>query len=275
MVKPQYGMESDDADEGESEGIDLQRVLQIAGFIARAPRRHPRLAIATLVTVASLGLVLAATTPNTYRASVKLQVQRGVAIRALTSKNDKLQQMEWENPTKDVQAMILRHDNLVALAKEANLVERFYQTRPASLRFKDKIMAYFSAPPSDDDKLKRMVYTLETRLSADAPDETTVIINVDWTNAAIAYELLTLVQKNFEEARYDSDVAVIKDSVAVLEDHANAESALVDTEIVAYQKTMAERTPPPPPRNPQAGAPPAPRRVRRKRSRRGLPGFPA
>jgi len=243
MVKPQYGTESADGDEGEAEGIDLQRVLQIAGFVTRAPRRHPLLAIVVFVTVASLGLALAAVTPNTYRASVKLQVQRSLAIRALTSTNEKLQQIEWESPTKDVQGMILRRDNLVALAKEANLVERFYQTRPASLRFKDKIMAYLSSPPSDDDKLKGMVYTLESRLTAEAPDDTTVIISVDWTNPAIAYELVTLVQKNFEEARYDSDVAVIKDSVAVLEEHAKAESAHVDAEIVAYQKTVAERVP--------------------------------
>jgi hypothetical protein len=240
---PQFRMESD-AEEGE--GIDLERLKELGGFMVRAPRRHPLLAAIVFLTVAGLGLVIAATMPSTYRASIKLVVQRAFAIRALTAGNDKISQLEWESPTKGVQEMILRRDNLVALAKDANLVERSYQTRAAPLRLKDAITTYLFGAMSDDDKLKIMVYTLEAKLEADTPDDATVIINADWSNAAIAYDLVRLVQKNFEEARYDSDVAVINDSVAVLEDRAKQESAHLDAEIEAYQKTVAERMPPAP-----------------------------
>jgi uncharacterized protein involved in exopolysaccharide biosynthesis len=241
---PHFGTESVASEEGEGEGIDLERIKELGGFVARAPRRHPLLAAAVFVIVASLGLTLAATMPSTYRASVKLLAQRNIAIRALTSQNEKLSQMEWESPTKGIQDMILRRENLVSLAKDANLVERSSQTRSASLRLKDRITTYFFGPISDEDKLKGMVYTLESRLSAETADDSSVLISAEWSNPNIAYDLVKLVQKNLEEARYDSDVAVINDSVAVLEEHAKQESAHVDAEIQAYQKTVAERLPP-------------------------------
>ncbi len=242
---PHFGMETQNAEAGEGEGIDVDRLREMAGFVARAPRRHPVLATVVFLVIASLGLTIAAAMPATYRASVKLLIQRSSAIRALTSANQQLQQMEWENPTKNIQEMIMRRDNLVALVRDANLTERVAQTRPAALRFKDAVMAQISGPMTDDDKQKAMVYTLETKLNTEVlPDEATVVISVDWSNPAIAYDLVTLVQKNFEGARYDSDVAVINDSVAVLEDHAKRESAHVDAEIAAYQQVVATRAVP-------------------------------
>jgi uncharacterized protein involved in exopolysaccharide biosynthesis len=260
---PNFGTESVATEEGEGEGLDLERIKELGGFVARAPRRHPLLAALVFVTVAGLGLTIAATMPSTYSASVKLLAQRTIAIRALTSQNEKLSQMEWESPTKGIQGMILRRENLVALAKDANLVERSSQTRSASLRFKDRIMTYLFGPVSDEDRLKGMVYTLESKLSADTPDDSTVLITADWSDPNIAYDLVRLVQKNFEEARYDGEVAVINDSVAVLEEHSKQESAHVDAEIAAYQKTVAERLPPAmlrlpgaPARSPGAGGAP-------------------
>jgi len=73
--------------EAESEGIDLDQIRELTGFVLRATRRHPKLATATFVTVAALGLTVSATMPRTYSAQVKLLAQRGSAIRMLSSSN--------------------------------------------------------------------------------------------------------------------------------------------------------------------------------------------
>jgi uncharacterized protein involved in exopolysaccharide biosynthesis len=234
------GLDREAAEDGESGGLDFEQVREIAGFVLRAVRRHPKLAVLTFAVVAALGVTVSLTMPRTYNSRVKLLGQRGTAMRILTSPIPGMEQVD--NPTRNVTSMIMRRDNLVALAKDAKLAERFDETRSAPLRLKDYVMAKLNGPPSEDDKLQAMVFTLENRLDVLTDEPTsTVIISVDWANPRVAYDLVTLVQKNFLEARYDSDVAVVNDSIAVLEDHGKSELARVDAELEEYQRLVAEK----------------------------------
>ena len=227
--------------EAESEGIDLDQFREMAGFVLRATRRRATLAMATFVTIAALGLTVSATMPRTYSAEIKLLAQRGSAIRMLSSSNP-YNMENVDNPTKNVGAMITRRDNLVALAKEADLVRRFDETRPAAMRLKDHVFAALFGPMSAEDKQKAMTFTLERNLTVTvSPDDATVVINVDWSNPGIAYDLVTLVQKNFLEARYDSDIGMVNESIGVLEEHAKNELAHVDAELDAYQKIVVAK----------------------------------
>jgi uncharacterized protein involved in exopolysaccharide biosynthesis len=227
------------AEEAEPEGMNLERLAEIAGFVLRAARRHPVLASLTFVVVAALGITISAIMPRTYSATVKILAQRVSAIRMIASPNPQID----DNPTKNVAAMITRRDNLLSLVKEANLVERNRATRSAALKLKDRVFSKLLGPASDEDMQLALAQTLEQRLEVATPDDTSLTITVDWSNPQLAYDLVTLVQKNFLEARYDADVAVVTESIAVLEERAKAELANVDTELEEYQKVMAERTP--------------------------------
>ena len=174
--------------------------------------------------------------PRTYSSQVKLLARRSPLIRPNSQNGPE------ENPTKNVSAMIMRRDNLVQLAKEENLLERTAQTRSAALLFKDRVLGSLFGPTADADKLRMLVLSLEGRLTVEVEkDDATVDITVDWANPQIAYDLVTRVQKNFLELRYDSDVAAINDSVAVLEEHAKSELAVVDADLAEYQKILADR----------------------------------
>lgn len=232
---PYVGMDQDASDQGESEGIDLESIQERVGFVLRAARRRIGLAALTFIVVAGLGLTVSVTMPRTYSAQVKLLARRSPLIRP----NPQLE----DNPTKNVAAMIMRRDNLVQLAKEENLAERFAQTRSAPLRLKDRVIASLFGAPSEEARLHQMVFTLEQKLNVEIEkDDATVDITVDWASPQIAYDLVTRVQKNFLELRYDSDVAAINDSVAVFEEHAKSELAVVDKELDEYQKLLAQRT---------------------------------
>jgi hypothetical protein len=162
--------------------------------------------------------------------------QRASAIRTLTSPNPGMD----DSPTKNVATMITRHDNLLALVKEANLVERHRLTRPPFLKMRDRLYAKVLGAPSDEDMQVALAQTLETRLNVEATDDTNLAITVEWSNPQLAYDLVTLVQKNFLEARYDSDVAVITESIEVLEEHAKSELSHVDSELEDYQKVLGD-----------------------------------
>ncbi|HLK37274.1 MAG TPA: hypothetical protein VKU41_11020 [Polyangiaceae bacterium] len=242
MVDEEDHVGAEDASEGESEGIDLEQILEVAGFVLRSGRRRPKIATATFLLVASLGVAVAAVMPRTYSSEVKLLAQRPSTIRMLSGSNP-FGMEAVDNPTRNIAAMITRRDNIVTLAKESNLVKRFQETRPAPLRAKDRVMSALFGPPSDEGMLASMVAQLEAKLDVETDEPTsTVTIKVDWSNPRIAYDLVTLVQKNFLEARYDSDVAVINDSISVLEDHAQSELERVKSELDDYQKLLAERT---------------------------------
>jgi len=229
--------------EGEEGGLDLQHLREIAGFVLRAPLRHPVLAAATFAVVAALGVTISLTMPKTYQASVRLLAQRNSTIRALSSQN--AHEMEQvDDPMKDVPAMILRRDNLVTLVKDVGLVHRFEQTRTSALRLKDSLLALAFGPPTDEEKTLNQVYTLEKKLWAVNTTPDTLELGVTWSSAQTAYDIVTQLQQNFLDARYDSDVAVVNDSIALLETRAKSELSQVDQALAEYQKLVAERSAP-------------------------------
>jgi uncharacterized protein involved in exopolysaccharide biosynthesis len=233
------GIDPDPPAEDEAEGFDVERLRELWGFVMRATRRRPKLALTTFVVVASVGLLIATTMPRTYSAEVKLLTQRNSAIRVLSHSDPGMDSVD--NPTKNVAQMIMRRENIVELVRDAHLVERFQATRPAALRLKDRIMASLFGPPSPDDMEKAMTGTLETKLDVKVGEDAIVDITVDWSNALIAYDLASLVQTNFLEARYDGDVAAINESIAILDEHAKNELAVVDAELEDYQKVVETR----------------------------------
>jgi uncharacterized protein involved in exopolysaccharide biosynthesis len=229
------------ADGDDEEGLDLEKLKELAGFVVRAGRRHRTLAVMIFLTVAGLGLTAAATMPKTYSAQVKILAQASSGMRTLSGSNQDMNRVD--EPTKNVASMIMRHDNLVALVKQADLADRFDEARAPALRLKDWVVTWLFGPPSDEDKLRILVATLEKKVDIFA-DETTLVITVDWPNPQMAFDIATLLQKNFLEARYDSDLAVINDSIAVLQEHAKAGDEKVQAALVEYQKAAAAAPPP-------------------------------
>jgi uncharacterized protein involved in exopolysaccharide biosynthesis len=230
---PNSEIHRDDADQSEGEGIDAERVKEVVGFVWHAARRRPKLAISTFVVIAAFGATISATMPRTYNSQVKLLAQHDLVMPTLSNPNRAVPR-EADNPTRNVTATIVRRDNLVALVREANLLEKWHASRSAALRFKDRIFGMLSAPPREEDEVQALAQTLEKRLTVSS-DESTVIISVDWNEPQTAYELVKLIQKNFIEARYDSEVTMIQDAIGVLEEHARNELEQVDSALTAYQ----------------------------------------
>lgn len=225
----------DDADE---EGLDFEQLHERLGSAFRAPARRPVLSTTVFALTAGLGIAVAATMPGAYEAETKILAQRNLVTPALTNPGRQVPQ-NADSLTKNVSDMILRHDNLVALVRDLDLAHRYYASRSFIVRVKDRLLG---DARSDEERQGAMVRTLEKKLTV-RTDDSTVTIDIDWNDPILAYELANRIEKNFLEARYDDEVAMISDAVSVLQEHAKEQLDQLDTALGEYQKVLAELGP--------------------------------
>jgi uncharacterized protein involved in exopolysaccharide biosynthesis len=225
----------DDPEHEAEEGIDLERIREGVGFVLGAARRRLKLVVFTFVAIAGTGLTVSLTMPRWYYTEVKLLAQRSTIPDIIGS----IPQMQTD-PLKNVGVSVTRRDNVLALVKEANLQKRVQETRPAALRFKDRIMGSLFGPIPETEQQRILALKLEKTIYV-TNDDSNLTIGVEWSNPQITYDLVMLVEKNFLEARYDSEVKDVTDSIALLEEHAKGRLAKVDEELESYQKIVAAR----------------------------------
>lgn len=223
---------------GEDEGIDLEYLRDVAGFALRSRKRHPRLAASLFVVIVVATITAAVLMPRSYSVDAKLLAQRNLVLPALGNPNRSVPR-DADNPTKNVAETILQRDNLVSLIKEADLMDRWEEQRPTVLRWKDRVMTAIAGPMSDEDRMRALVAVLEKKLQV-ASDDTTVTISIAWTSPQIAYDIVSLVMKNFLDAKFDAEVAMITDAIGILEDHAKTERQDIDDALAEMQRV--ERT---------------------------------
>lgn len=206
--------------EGEGESADLfdyELLRDWVGFVLRGVRRHRVLAVLAFVSVMALGVLATAYFPRTYHVESKLLANRSQVIRALGNPRSSLQ---GDDPTRAAEETIYARDNLVALIRQTNLVQRWAETRAPVLRLKDSVMQLIAGPMSEEDKLDAMVGTLEKRLRVNVEPQT-VTIGVDWPDPQLAYQIVETAQQNFLETRHVSEMAAIGEALSILEVHAS------------------------------------------------------
>src|SRR5271166_4641156 len=103
----------DDQEKVEEEGFDFEAVREWVGFVWRARRRRPKIAIGVFTVIASLGLVASFTMPRIYNSQVKLLVQTDLVGPALSNPGRAVPTPD--SPMRNVADTIMRRDNLVAL----------------------------------------------------------------------------------------------------------------------------------------------------------------
>lgn len=221
--------------EGEGESADLfdyELLRDWVGFVVRGVRRHRTLAVVAFVSVMALGVVATAYFPRTYHVESKLLANRSQVIRALGNPRSSLQ---GDDPTRAAEETIYARDNLVALIRQTNLVEKWAETRAPVLRLKDSLVQLIAGPMSDEDKLDAMVGTLEKRLRVNVEPQT-VTIGVDWPDPQLAYQIVETAQQNFLETRHVSEMAAISEALSILEVHASKVEEQVDDALAELER---------------------------------------
>jgi uncharacterized protein involved in exopolysaccharide biosynthesis len=260
--------EGSSAPQHEEEEFDLERLKQLAGFLLRAPKRRPRLAAFAFLLTLGLGVTIAAFWPRSYAADTRILAQHNFVLPALDNPNRQVPR-EADSPTKNAADTIQKRENIVGLVKQLDLIDRWDTTRQPILKLKDRIFVSLFGARSEEDRLLDLIGLVEKRLVV-ATDESSINISVEWPDREMSYEIVSLVLKNFLEARYDANVNVITEAIRILEERAKPQSDEVDAALEELSKREAELRGKAPvasavsqaPGSPANAAPPSPVAVR-------------
>ena len=159
--------------------------------------------------------------PRTFEVGTKIFAQRNLVMPSLGNPRRSIPN-ETDAPTRGAADSILAYDNLVALVKETNLVERWEARRPALLRWKDRVVQLFSTPLTEPERQRALVGLLERRLWVQA-DESTIRISVQWNDPGLAFDIVSHAQAEFLERRGALETSVISDAIGILEGVASKE----------------------------------------------------
>jgi len=204
-----------------ADAFDFAHARELVRSALRAPRRHPALCVLVFATTVAVCTLVAFAMPRTYQVDAKILTSRNLVMPSLGNPHRAVP-TDSDAPTRGAPEVIQHFDNLVAIAKEANLVDRWDAHRAVVLRLKDQAMRPFMGPQTEDVRLRAMVGLLETRLKVQA-DETTIKLSLQWDDPRLAYEIVALAQRNFLDGRSASEVSAISDTIAILEDKARKE----------------------------------------------------
>jgi len=228
MARPQ---EQSDTDE---ELFDSRRAKNYLQYIRGSIRRRGGIAVAVFLLVLLVAVAGLVAFPKSYHVESKLLAQRnaGLSVRGDSNGGDA--------PTRAAAEIVLRHDNLVAMARATDLVDHYAAHLAPAPRLRGALAALVQRSGSDSDRLEAVVDLLATHFNVWS-NEGTVTIAIDWPNAKMAYRLVDYAQQSFLEARHIQEVSSTAESVGILQGHATALRADVDTAVEAVKDLRDNR----------------------------------
>ncbi len=186
----------DDDEEGPSPG-------DWAKLLLRAAWRRKLLFLAVLVAASAGVFAYYRTKTPLYRVEAKIFVQRQSMVpSSVRPQGD-------DSPISTAWELVHRRENLMALAKAANLMAT-PSLPPVSLAEKIK------SGDTREDPVERMIKILNKRLLVTTDDGGTITVTFDWPDPQKAYRVVDGTLTNFIEARHVQEVTAIEDVMSVL-----------------------------------------------------------
>ena len=239
------------------DGRDREKVRNYASFLAGSFRRHRVLVTAVFVSIVGATVASFFVLPKTYHVETKALAQPNSA---LTVRGDG---PGADSLTRVAADTVLRHENLLALVQETNLLEYTREHRAPAQLARDAIMdAVHARRDSDAERLDALVSLLEKRLNVWTSDSgttaggSTVTIAIDWPDGPMACRLVDAAQRAFFDARYAREITALAESIEILRRHTTSLQEDIDVAVASIQRIGA---PAEEPREVPAATTPTPR----------------
>jgi uncharacterized protein involved in exopolysaccharide biosynthesis len=215
--------------------IAVAEARQMAIFPLRAVARH-RLA-ATLVLLSTLAVTALAVVflPKHYVVESRILAQPNFVMPALNNPRRSVPS-ESDAPTRLAGEAVMKQDNLLDIIRTTNLMSTWLATRGPAGKLEDWLRHLLGRELSEKARTDRMVALLRRRMWVIANDGT-VTIGVDWTDPQSAYRIAETAQQNFFDQRHASEVAMISESVAILEGHVAETEAAIQEAVAQVNKS--------------------------------------
>lgn len=222
----------DDEDDGPNIAV-RERIAEAA----RSARRRKGLSFIVVMICGALTVLGAIFAPRNYEVEARVLVQRTQVITG--GQPQMLSPEEMRNIAKEYEEQVMAKDNIVAIVRQKDLVQRWDDMRQPHRRLIDKINRKLGKDaPTDDDKYDALVANIQRRLKVWV-DGTTVTVKVEWSEPEAARDIVDAAVKNFLEARFQSEVGVIPERLKILE--AGVTQAHKDLEVSASELVRQQK----------------------------------
>jgi uncharacterized protein involved in exopolysaccharide biosynthesis len=234
--------------------FDYALLRDWARFLVRAVLRHRVVAAACLAVVLGAAISSLWLLPRRWQVQARLLAQRNPVMWTLSNPGMP-RPFDWDAPARAARETVLRRDNLVALARQTDFVNRYLARRAPAVRAWHWVREVFTGPRSQDRLLEDLVDTLQNRLWVTVGAEGTVTITFEWSDPEIAYLMVEAAVENFLEVRHAQEVAIVGETISILEVHASRLQRQIDEGVEKlrekeklYKKASARPTRPVPAR---------------------------
>ena len=229
---------------GEAED-DAFSPKDLALFAARCARKNLALCLLVAGVVLGMGTTIVAALPRYYESTCKIFVQDGAMVTSsLTSGRNDYRPTE---AARGLQEFILARDNLLSIAREAQLYDTWPSTRAWPMQLKDGLIAALFGPPSRKD-MERVFADMLSGLIAATTEGESVRITAQWRNRQNAFDIARLVQRNFLAARAAHEFGPLRRAIPFMEEQLKEADQAVEQAITRLQTS----TPPPTKQEPKA-----------------------
>jgi uncharacterized protein involved in exopolysaccharide biosynthesis len=226
-------------EEDAEEGLDLEYVKDLVRFLFGAPRRHKKTAIVTFLVIAMFAVAGAILWPRTYQVDVTILTQRPQMMGALVNPN--VNRPDREASMRAIEELIRRHDNVVAIIKDSNVLDLREARRPFLLRIKDKAFRVFGTP-TEADQVQALVATFEKKLVITS-DDSTIHLMLEWDDPELALKLINTTAQSFLDGRNATDVSVIAETITILEGEAKKSGSDVEAALAEVIRLQQDQKP--------------------------------
>ncbi|HEX4381794.1 MAG TPA: hypothetical protein VH083_02550 [Myxococcales bacterium] len=226
--QPPLVSQPDDADL-----FDYAKIKDYLLYLLGSISRHRAFICALTAAVLAITALLLWGLPKTYHCETQILALKSTLLGKTVDPN--APEVWGEDPTLAARQAILRHDNLVELVRQTDLVSKYPDSRAPLLKLLDRLAPARSV--SQEDRIAAMVGTLETRLDVQV-GAGTVTIALDWPDAAMAYQLVDAAHRNFLEQRRATEMGPLEDAIGILELHT---SSLREVIVAGVERVEAAR----------------------------------
>jgi uncharacterized protein involved in exopolysaccharide biosynthesis len=214
-------MENSEEAEGQGGGAQANQLELLKSYLAfgrRAIRSRRLMAVLIFIGMTVLTVGGLALWPRTYQCELRLIVQRSQV----------LDPDEKSNPLESASDLITRHDNLVAIVDQLDLVSDWERFRPPLMGFKDKLMEKVRGKPDPKAVKDALVNMLESHLWAKT-ENNSLTIGADWSHAETSRRIVEAAKDTFLQARHTAEISVIEEKMSILDGHATRLRAEIDS----------------------------------------------
>jgi uncharacterized protein involved in exopolysaccharide biosynthesis len=218
-------------------------------FAVGSVRRRKLVSTTVFVCVVAASITYYARSRPMYQVETKILAQRQLAVPSAVRSAG-----AGDPPTRTAEELILRRENLLDLARRADLLKDPPPEPAASLALDRALFKLGLGPdPGNADPLSQMVVRLGKTLVVKSTEDT-IRISIKWRDPLQAYQIVEGALQNFLEARQTQEITAIDEAIALLQARLAGLRGQLDREEAKRDDTRREPVPLVPDATPRASA---------------------